>query len=350
MFLRFTRKNYRAVAFLDDRAIPDSSCIYLVDLDQLLESYKTHAAAVKAPKFVFHPGHSCSTLLARCMEMIEGCFVLKEPFVLHQIAAYRNAAERGDALAQDWEKMLDLALFFLSRTYKPSDRAVIKSDCYLLMDRVRYSDDAAAVWLFSSLPRFILSVLKVDVRRGWARSRLLDSILLHRRLGDRFGLLNRLRVPEKALTDAESAATFWLSQMCLFEENFGCSRESKSIMIRSEEFLENPFETLSFISSHFGLQADEIDITKIINDGVMRYHSKETSKRFDRDSLNKQFEYLSQRYQDELRGALEYMQGVLEDLTLPKLLADEIQGSLEFGISSVAVTSRTAQIRPNWAN
>jgi hypothetical protein len=345
MFLRFTRQSYRALAFLDDRAIPNSNSIYLVDLEELLELYRAHSVSLKAPKFVFHPGFSCSTLLARCLDMIDGCFVLKEPFVLHQIAAYRNAAERGDVLAQGWDKILELAIFFLSRTYRPSDRAVIKSDCHLLMDCLGQSDGALAVWLFPSLSRFILAVLKVPVRRAWARSRLSDSILLHRRLGDRFGLLNILRVKETALTDAECAASFWLLQMCLFAENFGRC-ESKAILISSEEFLDHPLEAISLISSHFGLRAEKVEIAKIMDGDAMRFHSKNTTKRFDRDSLNAQFEYLSQVYRDELRGALESMQVILDGLILTKPLADEIQRSLERGIPSDTIP-RTASVRAN---
>lgn len=322
IFLQLTPEAYKQSLFLDDRAIQHASRVYLVNLDELLELCGDLSRSRRPLRYIFHTGFSCSTLLARCMEMIAGCLVVKEPLVLHQISAYRIAHDQGDERAREWPYLLELATVFLSRTYQPSDVVVIKADCNLIADSLlKLSDDNVALLLHPDLPAFILSVLKEPARASWARTRLESSVRIHSALGDRFGLSKRLRLDFGALSDAEAAGCFWLSQVCLYHEFLEKPRRSRVMSLEARRFLDEPQETLSQLASFFRLEAFEDEIRRIVDSGIMQRHSKRAGERFDADSLSRELQALSTSFRDELRRGVDFVARVRDDLGLPERLA-----------------------------
>ena len=42
-------------------------------------------------RYIFHVGHTCSTLLSRALGELRGCLALREPMALLEVAAWRRA-------------------------------------------------------------------------------------------------------------------------------------------------------------------------------------------------------------------------------------------------------------------
>jgi hypothetical protein len=321
LFLRLTPDAYKETPFLDDRAIRHAECVYLISLDELFELCGDLTQR-RPLRYIFHTGLCCSTLLARCVEMMAGCLVLKEPFVLHQLSAYRLAHDGGDERARGWAGLLALAAVFLSRAYRPSDAVIVKADCNFIIDSLlELRDDNAALLLYPEMPAFILSVLKEPPRAGWARRRLEDSFRVHSALGDRFGLVARLRPELDALGAAEAAGCFWLSHVCLYREILESRRRSQVMALEARRFLECPHQTLAQLASFFGLKTSEGEVGRIVGSGVMQHHSKKRGERFDAEALSRELRALRESYGGEFRRGLDYVARLRGELGLAEGLA-----------------------------
>ena len=121
-------------------------------------------------QFIMHTAFCGSTLLARYLEGLPHCLVLKEPQVLGQIAPccrIRNAHRANPICGQTGSQ----AVFaMLARGY-PSDNAVVvkaSSTCNSLGNALLDHDDRTKiVFLYSCLRIFLLQVLKSADRRQW---------------------------------------------------------------------------------------------------------------------------------------------------------------------------------------
>lgn len=325
IFLPLTRTGYREISFLDDRAIRhDARCLQL-DLDDLFELCSDRSDLLKSPQYIFHTGFSCSTLLARCLDAIEGCFLIKEPFILHQISEYRLQFQKGNRAFREWKHLLGLATRFLSRTFLPSDRVLIKADCNFILDSLLESNKGASVlFWYPALSTFVLSILKEEPRREWVRTRLERSALIHRSQGDRFSFAEYIGRRAHQLTDTQAAACFWLSQICIYHESLRRFRQCRIKILRSDQFIDNTSDTLLALARHFDLKASEADVKRIIQSDVMQYHAKNLLRRFNFGSFSAELRTLAETYRDELANGIHFIETVVSDLEIAQTIGGEI--------------------------
>src|SRR5690349_17849464 len=84
-FSKISSAEYRRLPFLDSRTTSTQN--FAVNIDDLL-LYRANAQSLPRPsRFILHTAYCCSTLLARYIESLRGCLVLKEPSILSQFAA-----------------------------------------------------------------------------------------------------------------------------------------------------------------------------------------------------------------------------------------------------------------------
>src|SRR5262249_399678 len=162
----------------------------------------------------------CSTLLARCLEALPRCFVLKEPYLLTQIAILRDYpsafppswTERIVTELPDW---LDMSTLLLSRAYGREDTVVIKTnDLCNGLGREFLPRDPRSKIIFQQSPlrTFLLSVLKDEERRAWLRERITILTGPFAAIPGIEGLVG----PGSA--DAELAVALWLFNCALGRE------------------------------------------------------------------------------------------------------------------------------------
>ncbi|MDH3600113.1 MAG: hypothetical protein OEU26_10795 [Candidatus Tectomicrobia bacterium] len=83
-FFRVTKASYHMSSFLDQqRTVRQDTNIYSLSIDGLLDRYETEAPGPLTTHFLFYDGYNGSTLLARSVQEISGCLVLKEPRILY---------------------------------------------------------------------------------------------------------------------------------------------------------------------------------------------------------------------------------------------------------------------------
>lgn len=124
---------YRATSFLDGRSMAHAvgTCRYIAPLKQFVEVARwgiDHRAPVSgnAPghrvHFIFHIGHTSSTLISRALEEIPSVFVLREPPLLKWMEkTLRNSSSKE--LAKIWKSPV---LPWLSRRHWPEHTVLVK--------------------------------------------------------------------------------------------------------------------------------------------------------------------------------------------------------------------------------
>src|ERR1041385_5181294 len=90
-FLRMSPQSYRDSRFLDDQALRADASDYWFPIDEALSYLEANSSSVRPILYIFHTAFCSSTLLCRCFEATERCFVLKEPVVYYHLSLARRA-------------------------------------------------------------------------------------------------------------------------------------------------------------------------------------------------------------------------------------------------------------------
>ncbi|HYM17497.1 MAG TPA: hypothetical protein VEU06_02935 [Micropepsaceae bacterium] len=257
-FAPLTADEYRRSAFLDDRMDRQTQGAYLIDLKSLAE----HLRARPLPRpmhYILHGAHCCSTLLARCLQTLGGCFVLKEPYLLTQIAILKDCLSarpprwkaRVDDELPDWFKMSTL---LLNRAYGAADTVVVKANdlCNGLgPDLLARDSRSKVIFVQSPLKSFLLSVLKLPGRREWARERL--TILAVPLAAS--GIVDGLS--RSSMSDAEAAAALWLYNCLICQNLLAGSQSAHVLALSGEAIAEDPLEATCLAARFLGLDGPE---------------------------------------------------------------------------------------------
>jgi hypothetical protein len=279
-FVPLTAGEYRNAAFLDDRTQRKTPRVCHVDLRGLLE----HLRCRQLPRpvhYVLHGALCCSTLLARYLEGLSDCFVLKEPFLLTQIAMLRyGASVDGTAsrnqIAAEWPSWFDMSTFLLARSYGASDSVVIKVNdlCNALGEDLLARDSRSKIlFLQSPLKTFLLSALNSFERRRWVRGRLLV-------VGCLFARIPFLADVEPSdLSDSEAAAALWLFNCAVCQFMLSGPAAHRVMTLNGEAVADRPRDTLCIAREFFGLGA--ADAGADLTDIPSSRHAKDISVPYD---------------------------------------------------------------------
>jgi len=209
--------------------------------------------------YILHGAHCCSTLLARCLETFTGCFVLKEPYLLTQIAILKDCLSarpagwkaRVDDELPDWFKMSTL---LLNRAYGTGDTVIVKTNdlCNGLgPDLLARDSRSKVIFVQSPLKTFLLSVLKLPGRREWVRERV--AILAAPLAAS--GLVKG--ISDSRLSDAEAAAALWLYNCLICQALLGSPESARVLAMSGEAIAENPVEATCLAAGFLGLTVPE---------------------------------------------------------------------------------------------
>ena len=280
-FIVMSRSGYQESSFLDNRSVRvagDNYTARIVQLKQLTENWRFPAGPLD---FILHGAFCCSTLLARYLELIPHCFVLKEPSLLAEISVLRPcpmSPQIDDDEFKRWQELLVLALKLLSRTYKPEDRVIIKAkdQCNLVADVLLHSHpQSRIIFLQASLRNFLLSVLKSPERRLWVRTRL--------EVFSRYVQMFPIAKPfhAQSLNDSEAAAYFWLLNSSICHSLAQQTNPQRFLCLGGEQVAEAPEQLLRLVLKFLDLAIDEEFLQHRIKHAAARTHAKDLSPRYD---------------------------------------------------------------------
>jgi hypothetical protein len=311
-FVPVSRDHYQN-AFLDPRSGQLWPNYYAFNLDDLL-LYGLHTPSQTAPVYyVFHTAFCCSTLLARYLDLVQPCFVIREPSVLAQIALLRPLGTLGvnDAAgmtkADEWQSLMRLVVRLLTRTYAPGDIVVIKVNdlCNSVGDALLEIDARSRViFLYVSLRIFLLSVLKRPSRRTWLRMRIRDT----RRVAQQFPAL--ASVDTARLCDAEAAAYLWLLNSALYQELSNGKYSKQVFALDGERVAERPKTAIEDVAAFLQLALSEQRLDELLNHPSVRRYSKDTSLEYDASSRRTDLTQADARFGVEAEEGVAWASGI----------------------------------------
>jgi hypothetical protein len=168
LFVRMSRDAFRRAAFLDVREIfpPGDAVTLRAPMPKLLTRHPLCPI-----QFILHGGYGGSTLLARYLEELPHCLVLKEPDVLGQLSSFKNQP-LAPGKPDRWDDQFKVVFAMLARAY-PSDTAVVvkaSTMCnWMANSLLDHDEKAKIIFMFSPLRLFLLQILKAEHRRHWLR-------------------------------------------------------------------------------------------------------------------------------------------------------------------------------------
>lgn len=255
--------SFLADEYLRDAAAPDT----WVKVDELEAGVPRDAPPAH---YIFHSAFSCSTLLARALDVPGVSIGLREPQILNELAMLH----RRGILAED---LLHQVAALLARPFGPDETVVIKPSNLannLAAQLLQLDSRSRAVFLYAPLPRFLKSMARKGIwGRIWAR-KLFATI--RRESSVNFGFSDAQLFEQ---TDLQIAAMGWLQQHAHFMSLLS-QFPGRILTLDSEAFLAGKEHCLGAIASHFSLAAQPDLWARIAASGVFSKHSKEVGREF----------------------------------------------------------------------
>jgi len=299
-FVSVSRESLRQSPFLDvPNTVFASNATLRADIASLL------ARKPRCPlQFVLHTGYCGSTLLARYLEKLPQCLVLKEPEILGQISALKGAAPNEPELWHDWFRVV---YAMLARPY-PSDQSVVvkaSSTCnwigHSLLD---HDESLKIVFLFSSLRTFLLQVLKSDQRRHWLRQHMnfLRDPLMQVPFLKNFSAEN--------LTDAQCASTMWMINSSLCQSLLERADSHRVLALNSADLMTRPEISVVAAADFLGLINDDADRRALADLQLLAFHSKDDTLPYDAIQRGKELEDAEWQFGTEVDSAMSWADDV----------------------------------------
>jgi hypothetical protein len=317
-FARISRDTYRNSAFLVPRHTDMGRKLYTFNLDDLLLRSMSSPLQCARTHYILISAFCCSTLLARYLDQIVSCLVLKEPPVVAQLGflRYRRQEASHEKWQAEWRRLATLGLALMSRAFSPDDTVVIKpSDIGNCVGDVVLEHDlrSKAVVLSITLRTFILSVLKSDSRRDWTRGRA----KFWRKTIDEFPSLTNIDL--KPLDDARLSAYVWLVNNAFWAELRKKTAPERILVMNGDEVSDSPVTALSKVLRFFEVGFEPNDLTRIANSEAASRHSKRPRTSYDASARRADLLDWEKRFCEETDHAIAWAQPIAEDLRLGRI-------------------------------
>lgn len=293
--------DYRRESFLDDRILERVRAGAWMPVAQLLDLV---AAPSQAPHFIFHQGHTGSTLISRLLDGL-GAFGLREPAVLTELAALHDDLDQPEAQwsRAEWERFVRFMLAVWARSFTGAP-AVVKATSHAQRIGAALLSAAAqarAITLHMRAEPYLATLLAgansaADIN-GAAQQRM-------RRLVRTFGAISP---PLHALSLGEAAALTWLVERAA---QIGLRDASRVLDLDFDDFLAAPHEPLARISAHFGLSTDNAAITAVLAGPTMTRYSKDPSQSYSAQRRQSTLTIARTTHAEEIRKGLAWLERI----------------------------------------
>ncbi len=218
-------------------------------------------------RFIFHIGHVGSTLIARLLGEAPDTLALREPQLLRQFAELKTLEGQAHS---PWPpgriaERLPYARRWLSRTFRPDQRALIKATSFVSeIAPALLEGQRRAVFLTLSPERYLQTILAGENSRqelgALSGSRLQR---LNARLGEAaFNLWE--------LDEAQRAALGWACEMTALN----AAGDDKVVWVDFDTFLAAPAQKLADIAAHLEIDLSAQAAHALTAGPIMQQYSK----------------------------------------------------------------------------
>lgn len=321
-FCRMTPESYKQSPFLDHRIVKPDQWSKSISIEKLADFQPPPYS--RPVNYIFHSAFCCSTLLTRYLDNLQAGLVLREPHSLYEAASilrFRGTGVLSELPASDWELSYRFIERLLARRYQASDSVFIKpSDgCNnLAADLLSTHSGNRGIFLYSTLERFLVSVIKAPNRHEWARIRARELSLDHmRRTGHVLADPRTLNIPQ-------TAALVWIHHMSTYRLTADSPVGAQMVALDSQILMERPSAALDRILQHFGLNFAPERITAMLDANNLSIHSKETDMRYSNELRERDFHQSRQSLSGEVDSATQWASGIAGE----QIIANDLHNRL----------------------
>lgn len=269
LFVPMSRDAFRQAAFLDMRDVvpPGGATTLRAPMPKLLTRHPLCPI-----QFILHGGYGGSTLLARYLEELPHCLVLKEPDVLGQLSSFKNQP-LAPGKPDRWGDQFKVVFAMLARAYPFDTAVVVKASCmcnWMANSLLDHDEKTKIVFMVSPLRLFLLQILKVEHRRRWLREHM------------KFLVRPMYQVPflmdleAENLTDGQRAATMWLLNSFLCRSLLERPDSHRVRVLNGESLISQPKEPVIAAADFLGLLDDDTNRAAVDGLRPLSYHAKDS--------------------------------------------------------------------------
>lgn len=301
---RLTEQDYADASFLDERILQAAAPTNPINFGAL-QSAVAESNLEPSAHFIFHIGHVGSTLLSRLLGLHPGVFALREPAILRTLAQIQlEAANAPPYWREDkFDARFLTLLKLLSRTFRPSQRAIIKvtsfaSELAKLVLSLPYKPKA--IFMFMPAEQYLAAILGAEnsPREAQALAAMRLS-RLNNRLDTQF-VLQRMSI-------GEIVAMNWASEMTTLVQAQADNREHV-LWLDFDKFLAQPQTLLRQSFAHFDITASDRQINDILTSPDMRHYSKAPEHEYDAALRNAVLNQGRQMFGTEISHGLRWLE------------------------------------------
>jgi hypothetical protein len=272
LFVRMPEGAYRQASFLDGRSFTPQTEATWIPFQRVYDSVLSAPVPAHPLHFIFHMGHTGSTLLSRLLDETGVVQGLREPLTLRELAAMHD--QNGDPASlvspEALEQWTEILLRLWSRCREGKDCAVVKatSTAARLGETLMKARPRARAVYLSMAPEPYLAVIlggpssQVDIR-GHAEERM-------RRL---MGYLGEPLTPLHALGQGGMAAIAWITE-ALCRERLRKSVGERLMRVDFDELLVNVAGTMEGVLAHLEITGGEDLAANIASSPVLGQYAK----------------------------------------------------------------------------
>ncbi|MEI9928989.1 MAG: hypothetical protein WDM89_00105 [Rhizomicrobium sp.] len=293
-FVRTTSADLAAQAFLDwrwKREGMERARVSVSSASALLAKRDN----APAPRFIWHTGFCCSTLLAKTLNADGRSLSLCEPQLMVDVAdAKRTAAlTRFPALGT----LPRIALHLLTRRFEPGMVIVLKPApaANHLLPEMALLPQARHLFLFSSCESFVMSVAKLG-EQGKRYARDMLSVLA--RNGAQWGSLHA-----DTLSELKLAALLWHAQIAEFHANWSLMG-NRAQSLDCEILLANPEETLARLDEFFELRLGAGHVESVVRGATFSRNAKRPEEAFNAEHRRSEHDAMRRKLDSALDDAI----------------------------------------------
>jgi hypothetical protein len=295
-------EDYARASFLDQRVLTPDRPAQWVPRGELTEVAGTLTATCG---FIFHIGHVGSTLVSRLLGELPELLSVREPSLLRALAQLQRLRGRPESPwpPEALEPAVAAALGWLSRGFRPGQRAVVKATSFASeLGPLLLAGGRDALFLYTAPETYILTILggeaSLQETQALAGERLLR---LHARIGAEPWRLWELSLGERV-------ALSWACEMTSLGAAGG-----EALWLDFEDLLAAPAPGLVRVAARFGIALSAETAEALVAGPIMRTYSKAPEHGYSPELRREVLADARARHGEELRRGLAFLDAAARD-------------------------------------
>lgn len=274
LFVQMPEGAYRGAAFLDGRSFNNQTLGGWIQFQQIQQTLLHDPAPSNPLHYIFHMGHTGSTLVSRLLDETGTVQSLREPLVLRDLAVMHDRRDEPDHLISpaQVDAWTEIMLRLWSRRRNDRQCAIVKatsSSARIGATLMKARPDSVAVYLSMAAGPYLAVILggansMVDIR-GHAQERM-------RRLTS---FLGESPQPLWELSPGELIAASWVCE-ALTREQIRQSVGERLMRLDFDDFLADLPGCIKRLCDHFGLPSHDELVNRIASSPTLGQYSKAT--------------------------------------------------------------------------